>query len=355
MSAEWIAGTVRGRLLLERRLGEESARGVAAQRSLAAALRLLLASPYGRDLGEARGFGAARGLGAVREIGAAGELAAAQRAVAATALWHLRILAGWLPPDGAVLLRALAAWYELVNIEHHIAWIATGATPPPPFQLGGLATVWPRVEPARSLAEVRAALASSPWGAPAGEDPLALHLALRAGWARRVIDHGGAAREWAQAAVALLVARELLLAGDGDLRRLLALPGVEASWPSAASVPELAARLPARIAWALRDVQRPEELWRAELAWWRRVEEDAQGLLRSPVGSPALVVGIVALLMLDARRTARALAIAALGGAQRMAEQAGVTEWREEPAGGGKQAGDSAGAAERTEELAGAL
>lgn len=315
MSAEWIAGTVRGRLLLERRLGAEPARGVAAQGSFAAAQRLLLASPYGRDLGAAR------------------ELAPAQRAVAATALWHLRILAGWLPPDGAVLLRALAAWYELANIEHHVAWILTGASPPPPFALGGLATVWPRVEQARSLAEVRAALAASPWGEPPSEDPAALHLALRAGWARRVIDHAGAAREWAQAAVALLVARELLLGGaggeqdprrtrdgDGDPRRLLALPGVDASWLSASSVPELAALLPARIAWALREVRRPQDLWRAELRWWRRVEDDAQALLRSPIGSPALVAAIVALLAADARRVGQALAIAALGGAARVRE-----------------------------------
>ncbi len=304
MSAEWIAGTVRGRLLLERRLGEEPARGLAAQSSFAAAQRLLLASPYGR------------------ELGAAQELAPAQRAVAATALWHLRILAGWLPPDGAVLLRAIAAWYELVNIEHHIAWIVTGAGSPPPFELGGLATVWPRVEPARSLAEVRAALASSPWGEPASEEPPALHLALRAGWARRVIDHGGAAGEWAQAALALLVARELLLGGGEDPRLLLALPGVSASWLSARSVPELAARLPARIGWVLHEVERPEQLWRAELAWWRRVEDDAQALMRSPVGSPALVVGTVALLAADARRAAQALAIAALGGSRRMRERA---------------------------------
>jgi hypothetical protein len=303
LSAEWIAGTVRGRLLLERRLGEEPTRTLAAQSSLAAAQRLLLASPYGHDTGSVQ------------------ELAPAQRSVAATALWHLRIFAGWLPPDGAVLLRALAAWYELANIEHHIAWIVTGTSPPPPFALGGLATVWPRVEPTRSPAEVRAALAGSPWGEPAGEEPLALHLALRAGWARRVIDHGGAAGEWARAAVALLVARELLLGGGEDPRRLLALPGVSASWLSASSVQELAARLPARIGWVFHEVERPEELWRAELAWWRRVEDDAQALMRSPVGSPALVVGTVALLMTDARRVGQALAIAALGGSRRVRER----------------------------------
>jgi hypothetical protein len=44
--------------------------------------------------------------------------------------------------------------------------------------------------------------------------------------------------------------------------------------------------------------------------------------MRSPVGSPALVVGTVALLMADARRAGQALAIAALGGSQRMRERA---------------------------------
>lgn len=303
MRAEWIAGTLRGRLLLAHRLGDEPARELAAQTSFEEAQRLLLASPYGRDLG------------------AVAELATAQRAVAAVALWHLRILAGWLPPDGAVLLRALAGWYELANIEHHVAWIVTGTSPPPPFELGGLATVWPRIEPTRSLGEVRSVLAASPWGDPAAEEPVGLHLALRAGWARRVIDQAPEAREWAQAAVALFVARELLLAGDEDPRRLLALPGVRASWLSPPSVPELAAHLPARIRWALRDVEQPEELWRAELGWWQRVEEDARVLMRRSLGSPALVIGTVALLAVDAQRAARALAIAALGGAERTRER----------------------------------
>jgi hypothetical protein len=303
LRGEWIAGTLRGRLLLAHRLGGGAARELAAQSSFTEAQRLLLASPYGRDLG------------------AVEDLATAQRAVAAITLWHLRILAGWLPPDGAVLLRVLAAWYELVNIEHHVAWIVTGTTPPPPFELGGLATVWPRIEPTRSLGEIRSVLAASPWGKPPSEEPLGLHLALRAGWARRVMDHAPEARAWTQAAVALLVARELLLGGDEEPRRLLALPGARASWLSAPGVAQLAAQLPTRIRWALRDVERPEELWRAELAWWQHVEDDAEALMRRPLGSPALVIGAVALLAVDAQRAARALAIAALGGAERMRER----------------------------------
>jgi hypothetical protein len=299
LRAAWIAGTVRGRLLLARRLGDERARALAATTSFAEAHRLLLASPYGRD------------LGAVEDV------ASAQRAVAATALWHLRILAGWLPPDGAVLLRALAAWFELVNIEHHIAWIVTGTSAPTPFELGGLATVWPRIESTRSLAEVRLALATSPWGEPAGDELVSLHFGLRAGWARRVIDHAFEAREWTHAAVALFAARELLLGGDDDARGLLALPGVRESWLSAATVPQLTALLPARIRWALRGVENPEELWRAELAWWQRVDRDAEALMGRGVGSSVLVTGTAALLAVDARRTAQALAIASLGGAER--------------------------------------
>jgi hypothetical protein len=306
LRAEWIAGTVRGRLLLGRRLGDEQTRALAAQRSFVDARRVLVASPYGRDLGALEG------------------LASAQRAVATITLWHLRILAGWLPPDGVVIVRALAAWYELSNIEHHIAWVVTGNTAPPPFELGGLAAAWPRIEPTRSLAEIRSVLGASPWGEPAGDEPLSLHLALRAGWARRVVDQAPEAREWAQAAVALFVARELLLAGDEDPRRLLALPGVRADWLSATTVADLAARLPAAIRWALRDVARPEELWRAELAWWQRVEQDAQTLMRAPVGSPALVIGTVALLAVDAQRAAQALATASFGGAESMRERSGA-------------------------------
>jgi hypothetical protein len=301
--AEWIAGTVRGRLLLARRLGEEPARSLAGQSSLAKARRSLLASPYGRDLGAAAG------------------LLPAQRGVGATCLWHLRILAGWLPPEGSVLLRALAAWFELANIEDHIAWILTGRNPPPPFELGGLATTWPRIQPTHDLAEVRSVLGASVWSEPASEDPGGFHLALRAGWARRVIECAPEARDWAGAAVALLLARELLLGEGEDPRRLLALPGVQASWLAASSIPELAAQLPAGIRWALSEVTGTEELWRAELSWWARVEEDAEALLRRPLGSPGLVTGVVALLGADAQRVSRSLAIAALGGAESMQER----------------------------------
>ena len=43
------------------------------------------------------------------------DLGSAQRAIAETALWHVRVLAGWMPPRGIELVRILAAWFELAN------------------------------------------------------------------------------------------------------------------------------------------------------------------------------------------------------------------------------------------------
>ena len=46
--------------------------------------------------------------------------------LAETVLWHLRVLAGWLPPAAVGRLRALAAWFELVNIEQRVDYLAGG-------------------------------------------------------------------------------------------------------------------------------------------------------------------------------------------------------------------------------------
>ena len=101
MSASWVAGSVRGRLLLVRRLGLGPALDRARAGTPGEALSLLAASPYGRgaELPE--------------------DVAAAQRAIAETFLLHLRLLAGWLPPAGMGAVRALAGWFELVNVEDH--------------------------------------------------------------------------------------------------------------------------------------------------------------------------------------------------------------------------------------------
>ncbi|WP_229702494.1 hypothetical protein [Streptomyces albiflavescens] len=45
----------------------------------------------------------------------------AQRAVTATLLWHLRVLAGWLPRGGARLFRPLAAGFEIANVASRLS------------------------------------------------------------------------------------------------------------------------------------------------------------------------------------------------------------------------------------------
>ena len=90
MKPGWTAGVTRARLLLGRAVGPEHAREVARAPSLAEALAALAGSAYGE------------------RVRAGQDLATAQRGIADTLLWHLRILAGWLPAAGGALVRALA-------------------------------------------------------------------------------------------------------------------------------------------------------------------------------------------------------------------------------------------------------
>ena len=110
LSPGWVAGSVRARHLLARRLGRSDAWALARVPSLDAALERLAGSPYGRRC----------------RLGLS--LADAQRAVAGTALWHVRVLAGWTPPRGLEPVRALAAWFEIANVDDRLAYLA-GAEP----------------------------------------------------------------------------------------------------------------------------------------------------------------------------------------------------------------------------------
>jgi hypothetical protein len=239
----------------------------------------------------------------------------AQRAAAATALWHLRILAGWLPPGALQPVRALAAWFELANIEDRMRYL-TGQDVRSPFALGALATAWPLVAGAQSASEVRERLVGSTWGDPGTEDPAEMGLALRLAWGRRVLEAVEEAGDWAAGAVALLLARELLLAGrPAGALEAHRPPGVGSAWARAPSLPALRAALPSPARWALEGLERPGDLWRAEAAWWRRVEEDAGRLARDPHMGRPMVIGCVALLGIDVWRTAGALEAAARAGA----------------------------------------
>jgi hypothetical protein len=282
--------------MLARRLGRGPAREVAASATLDAALAVLAGSAYGRG------------------VRAGMDLAAAQRAVAETALWHVRVLAGWAPPRAVEPIRALAAWFELVNVEERLAYLA-GGPPPAPFELGGLATAWPRIAAAQGVAELRAGLAGSPWGDPGGDDPRTIRLALRMAWGRRVLASVEEAVAWAAGAVALLLARELFLVGTpAAALEAQRPPPLGGDWTAAGSVRALAAALSAEAAWALDGVDDPADLWRAEAWWWRRVEADAGALARhAHLGMPA-VVGSIVLLGVDARRAAAALEVVARGG-----------------------------------------
>ncbi len=304
MKAGWIAGVTRGRLLLSRAVGAEHARTIAGCASLQEAQAALAGSAYGQ------------------RVSAGLPLHAAERAIGDTLLWHLRILAGWLPMAGAGLVRALAGWFELANVDARLAALAGGVREPPPFELGGLATAWQAIERAAGTEEMADAVARSAWGDPGGRSAPALALGLRVAWARRVQTAAPEATDWVAGAGALLLARATLMgearqrqAADLDAERQLSrLPGIGERSAGARSLQELHDALSVHAAWALAGAREPEDLWRAELGWWRRVEGDAQALLRRG-SDEATVLAVVALLAADAQRTARALRVAATGGA----------------------------------------
>jgi len=286
MTAGWVAGTVRAKAMARRVLGAEAARQVAASRSLPEAQRMLQSTRY-RDAAET-------GL----------SLATAQHAVAATILWDLRVLAGWLPRDGVSLLRLLAGWFEIANVDE-LLQAQAGLPAGPEFQLGALATAWPRLSEARSTAELRRALAASTWGDPGGDTSRDIRLAMRARWAARVAVSGDQARTWATAAAALLRS---------------AAPSASATAPTggrsgADRRPSAMARLTSRdrprAAVAAELAGQP---WEAEAGWWRRVEGDGRVLLRSAATDSGPLLGAVAVMAADARRVRAALASAARGG-----------------------------------------
>ena len=294
MSAAWVAGSVRARLLLEHRAGPALAAQTARAPSLGDALAGLSGTGYAP---------AAAAVG----------LEEAQRAVAACTALSLRMLAAWLPRTMLTGLRALAAWFELANIEDRLAYLEGGALRPP-FELGVLASAWDTLSAAESAGELRGLLAGSSWGDPGSDDPEEIHRLLRFAWARRVADHAPEAGAWAAGAAAILLAEELLVARrrvDSSLARRAELG---ARWLGAGTVSELRALLPRHASWALSGVEEPTGLWRAELAWWRTVEAEAELMMRSQREGRAVVVGAIALLGLDAVRVSTALAVAANGG-----------------------------------------
>ena len=142
MSTAWVAATVRARALARRRVGAAGARRLAASGSVREAVTALAETPYGHD------------------VRATDTIVAAQHAVAASVLWHVRVLGGWVPRSGVPSLRAMAAAFEVANIDEHVRALR-GRDSGPLFRLGSFATAWPRVVTTTSVAELREQLRTS--------------------------------------------------------------------------------------------------------------------------------------------------------------------------------------------------
>jgi hypothetical protein len=284
---------MKARLLVEGRLGAGAALRLAEAGSLGEATAALSGTAYDAAAAE-------------------GTLEEAQRAVAQCTLLRLRVLAGWLPPGGAAGLGALAAWFELANIEDRLGYLSGGPLRTP-FELGAFATVWDAASAAQSAEELRALLASSSWGDPGSVEVEEVALALRFAWARRAAVAVPEARLWATGAAATLLAGELFVAGRQVSPALVRRVGLGTEWEGAATLDEFRARLPSQAGWTLMGIDDPGELWRAGLGWWRGVEAGAEPMVRSFRADRAPVVAAAALLALDAVRVTTALAVAAHG------------------------------------------
>lgn len=278
MSAGWVAGTVRARAMARRVLGTRVARELAASSSLAEAQRGLRSTPFR----------------AAAEPGLS--LDEAQHAIAATVLWDLRVLAGWLPRDGVSMLRLLAGWFEIANVDELLQALA-GRRPGPAFQLGGLATAWPRLSQAGSVADLRRALSTSAWGDPGGDTATDIRAALRTRWADRLAASGPRTRAWAAAAAGL---------GPASSRRTQPPAAGRRGRPARAAADRSGPPRPPAITRAVP--------WQAEADWWRQVERDGRALLQSAQTGSEPVLGAVIVIAADARRVRAALGSAARGG-----------------------------------------
>lgn len=297
MSSGWVAGGVRGRGIVRRCLGLDGARELARSPSLAEALAALQPTAYGTFVRPAMSLGPA------------------QHGVSATALWHLRILAGWGPPIGAEAIHVLAAGFEMDNFSARLASFS-GASVDPPYELGSLAKAWPAASDAATPGALRRALASSPWGDPGSDELPLVRLALELAWARRLLAVG-AARDWAISAAAIVVARAL---GNGALDMLGpsacrdAADALGQDWRLARTRADLARLAPRILGELFSGIEGVEDLWRAEARWWSRLASDGAALASLPPHDPSSTLGAAALLLADAWRVRAALVIAERGG-----------------------------------------
>ena len=297
MTASWVAASVRARSMAHLRLGATRCRRLAAAPDLATAVSLLEDTGYARRLAGVT------------------DLATAQRATYETLLWQLRVLAGWLPPGGAGLVRALAAAFERDNIVMLARHLAGGPEPSGAYDLGALATAWPRLRDQPSLSSLTDALAHSAWGPTGPLDAVALRDVLTLAWLRRLVAAAPAATPWARTAATLLAARMVLVDHVAPTTRViqLARPWLGREWATAHDLSRLRAVLPRTSRTVLAGVREPEDLWRPEAQAKADVETDALRLVRAALPGPDVVLGAVAVLAVDGWRVRAALAAADAG------------------------------------------
>ena len=281
VTAAWVAGTVRARALARRRLGAVGARELA------------------RSARPCRGEVHA-GPDAVRRAGwASRALAALQHQVAATLLWNLRVLAGWLPrrrrrgaagcsPAGS---RSPTSTSTCARLRRH--------APAEPVVHARRAA--DRLAAARrrptSAPQLRRRAGRSPWGDPRRRDDPRGDREL--GPAARLGRSGSwtacpRPRAWARARRAAAGRREVLLAGAAAARPVprraataLLGPGVLAAGRTLARTSATAGHAARRRPLGARGVDAPPDLWRAEAAWWHRVERTPRRCCASPAFGPA--------------------------------------------------------------------
>jgi hypothetical protein len=267
MAAADVAGTIRARALARRRISPSACRRLAGRTGLPSAVAELADTPYGRYVRPGQG------------------LAAAEHAVSRTLLWHLRVLAGWQSPATADQLRVLAGGFELANLDE-ARHRAAGWPADPAFDLGALAGT------------ARAGVSFT-----------------RYAWLHRVAVRVPAAAAWAAGAALMLLARDRMLGGPAPADaavHLRALAGADCL--TAATLPALRSAATAQARWVLEGVDRDSDVWRAETAWWRRVDRDGGALLYGPRFDGDVAVGCAAVLAADAWRVRAALESAARGG-----------------------------------------
>jgi hypothetical protein len=296
MGMSWVAGGVRGRSLMRRRLGRIGARAVATSPSLELAIGQLVRSPY------------------VHDVRVGQSLAEAQRSVSATALWHVRVLAGWLPREGAEVVRTLAGAWEIANLSLVLASMR-GAPPVAPYELGALATIPRRYLSASAPSDIRRLLVVSVWGDPYTDEPSELLSWMRLRWGERVAAVVPGSSDWAAGYLALLVARQLFVDGRRPDRRRWPVSPLGTDWEKASSIPDLARRLAPQARWTLAGVEDGAGLWSADARWWSTIERAAlERQHRIRPGSAEEVVASVVVLAADAWRTRAALEVASRGG-----------------------------------------